>query len=339
MSNNAYAGTHNSFPCSSITMEEQGEWEWVLMPKNTRTTAPLTTTSHPYYPDTQLPFASQGLHSSIPEYTVPPTYLHQTMPDGSSLMGTEPMAWTGLDISLLDGIEPSLTFGLPSCLDAPQTFPEPQSMPSSSPVDFSMDADMDAFLASLDNHPPLDTNMLFSPLTDFGPYTPESSVDLSSALFSSPPSTGSLASPTAPQQQGWPATTTVPPLTPASSSTPATSSSAANTPETPDDTPTLHPCPYQGCSQVFNKRAELKKHERKHRLPFKCAVAGCGKGYIDQRALARHLWAQHPQFASKTETRSERKRCPYPSCDYEGRHDNVARHARKKHPSFSVSGR
>lgn len=58
---------------------------------------------------------------------------------------------------------------------------------------------------------------------------------------------------------------------------------------------------------------------------FHCSV--CDKPHLDNRALSRHLWAQHPDFAARTKTRSERAQCPH--CDYSGRADNLARHMKR----------
>ncbi|KAM7191532.1 hypothetical protein V8F33_008883 [Rhypophila sp. PSN 637] len=58
---------------------------------------------------------------------------------------------------------------------------------------------------------------------------------------------------------------------------------------------------------------------------FACAL--CDKPHIDNRALSRHLWAQHPDYAARTKTKSERARCP--QCDYSGRADNLARHMKR----------
>jgi hypothetical protein len=58
-----------------------------------------------------------------------------------------------------------------------------------------------------------------------------------------------------------------------------------------------------------------------------CPLPACGKGHLDNRALARHLWAKHREYAAQTGARSERVRCTF--CDYEGRQDNVVRHMKR----------
>ncbi|KAK0660463.1 hypothetical protein QBC41DRAFT_236581 [Cercophora samala] len=94
---------------------------------------------------------------------------------------------------------------------------------------------------------------------------------------------------------------------------------------TSPSTSQIHSCSESNCSKTFDKVSDLKRHERKHRQPFRCEL--CGKGHLDKRALGRHLWAKHPEYAQQHNTRSERIRCT--ECDYEGRADNVARHMKR----------
>ncbi|KAK3316872.1 hypothetical protein B0H66DRAFT_306918 [Apodospora peruviana] len=58
---------------------------------------------------------------------------------------------------------------------------------------------------------------------------------------------------------------------------------------------------------------------------FRCPV--CTKPHLDNRALSRHLWAKHPDFACRTNTKSERAQCHL--CEYSGRADNLARHMKR----------
>lgn len=58
---------------------------------------------------------------------------------------------------------------------------------------------------------------------------------------------------------------------------------------------------------------------------FRCAL--CDKPHMDNRALSRHLWAQHPEYAARTKTKSERAQCPH--CEYSGRADNLVRHMKR----------
>ncbi|KAK3987246.1 hypothetical protein QBC44DRAFT_127024 [Cladorrhinum sp. PSN332] len=103
---------------------------------------------------------------------------------------------------------------------------------------------------------------------------------------------------------------------------PSTSSSSSSVPPTPAQS---FACSESLCTKIFDKVADLRRHERKHRQPFRCEI--CDKGHLDKRALGRHLWARHPEHAHKTNTRSERMKCS--QCDYEGRADNVARHMKR----------
>ncbi|KAK4642958.1 hypothetical protein QC761_401960 [Podospora bellae-mahoneyi] len=104
---------------------------------------------------------------------------------------------------------------------------------------------------------------------------------------------------------------------------PATTGASSDIPS--PSTPHIHSCSESNCSKTFDKVSDLKRHERKHRQPFRCEL--CGKGHLDKRALGRHLWAKHPEYAQQHNTRSERIRCT--ECDYEGRADNVARHSKR----------
>lgn len=148
-----------------------------------------------------------------------------------------------------------------------------------------------------------------------------------------------------------PALASLAPLTPASSLTTASTTPESASPTTPAPTQLLS-CSKATCNKAFPNRTDLRygraasynppsplsrqsanmgradrKHERKHRQPFRCPVAQCGKGHLDKRALSRHLWAKHPDVAQQTNARSERVKCP--SCEYEGRQDNVARHMKR----------
>ncbi|KXX80947.1 Zinc finger protein zas1 [Madurella mycetomatis] len=152
------------------------------------------------------------------------------------------------------------------------------------------------------------------PAPNGSPFTPPSTASPGSSVHSSQ---GLVAVGNNPSQY---------PLTPASLS-PA-GSSPASTPSPATMTPTttqLLPCTEPSCPKTFTKRSDLRRHERKHRQPFPCAL--CGKGHLDKRALARHLWAKHAEYAQQHNTRSERVKCKL--CDYEGRQDNVARHMKR----------
>ncbi|KAL2198280.1 hypothetical protein P885DRAFT_68433 [Corynascus similis CBS 632.67] len=99
-------------------------------------------------------------------------------------------------------------------------------------------------------------------------------------------------------------------------------------------------CPELGCDAVFATKADLRKHAtRKHRPPrFHCPFAAsaskgaagrrrCASGFPDSRALHRHLWTHHTEYAQEQDVPSERAQCPL--CSYTGRGDNVARHMKR----------
>ncbi|KAK4186263.1 hypothetical protein QBC35DRAFT_387655, partial [Podospora australis] len=62
---------------------------------------------------------------------------------------------------------------------------------------------------------------------------------------------------------------------------------------------------------------------------YKCSE--CGRLNSGTRALNRHLWAIHPEYAQQAGIPSTVEVCPVPSCGYRGRKDNVVRHQRLKH--------
>ncbi|KAL1841525.1 hypothetical protein VTJ49DRAFT_6954 [Mycothermus thermophilus] len=95
-------------------------------------------------------------------------------------------------------------------------------------------------------------------------------------------------------------------------------------------------CPEPTCHRTFPTRQDLRKHERTHRPSAPCPV--CPKRQLDNRALARHLWAQHPEEAKRLGVPSETARCPWPGCKYEGRRDNVKRHMKRHASSGPCSG-
>ncbi|KAL2115409.1 hypothetical protein VTJ04DRAFT_9664 [Mycothermus thermophilus] len=103
----------------------------------------------------------------------------------------------------------------------------------------------------------------------------------------------------------------------------------------PSSTPVLLPCPEPTCHKTFSNRTELRKHERTHRPAAACPI--CPKRQLDNRALARHMWAQHPDEAKRLGVPSETARCPFPGCRYEGRRDNVKRHMKRHAPSSGAS--
>ncbi|KAK3384137.1 hypothetical protein B0T24DRAFT_73503 [Lasiosphaeria ovina] len=82
-------------------------------------------------------------------------------------------------------------------------------------------------------------------------------------------------------------------------------------------------CSDPSCARKFDKAADLRKHERSHRRPFRCDI--CDKGHLDKRGLARHIWTRHRNVAiERGAGPPEHARCP--ECGKEGRRDNIARH-------------
>lgn len=172
-----------------------------------------------------------------------------------------------------------------------------------------------------------------APFTSLNTASPESS-----AVFSPGFSITSNSPPPCP------ATVTPASASPAGSSPDSTTSSS---PSTNASSAQCLPCAEPSCPRTFTSRSDLRlaapschpsllpseadlpsprrKHERRHRLPFRCDL--CGKGHLEKRGLARHLWARHAEYARQHNTPSERVKCEL--CDYAGRRDNVIRHMKR----------
>ncbi|KAK5662676.1 hypothetical protein OQA88_8592 [Cercophora sp. LCS_1] len=117
---------------------------------------------------------------------------------------------------------------------------------------------------------------------------------------------------------------------PAATTSPTT---ATGTPLSTPPTPNLEFCSAPDCFEVFEKAVDRKKHERKHKQNFCCPL--CNKGHLDKRALDRHLWTRHEEYAIRTGAKSEKTKCRV--CDYSSRADNVRRHERSQHPGLVPS--
>lgn len=79
---------------------------------------------------------------------------------------------------------------------------------------------------------------------------------------------------------------------------------------------------------VLTKFPPFSTHQRKHKQQrFRCDI--CGKPHSDRRALDRHLWSRHKDYAMRTGAKSEAIKCRV--CVYESRADNVRRHEKTKH--------
>ncbi|KAK1753942.1 zinc finger protein zas1 [Echria macrotheca] len=103
----------------------------------------------------------------------------------------------------------------------------------------------------------------------------------------------------------------------------------SSTPNSTPPTPALELffCSEPTCFETFSTTASLKRHERKHRRHFCCPL--CKKSHLDKRALDRHLWSRHEEYAARVGAKSEKTACRV--CGYESRADNVRRHERSRH--------
>jgi hypothetical protein len=303
--------------------EEQGEWVWV--PKNTMPGFPAPTHQSPMY---RSPSGSSHTSGPFIPYTpsVSPTY----SPVGSDF----PSVSDGSPVEpLLEGFDFDMSLYLDNTYlgdvnpSDPWAFPVPDNA-----------ASMDLFPTGLDaGFSGLDFGLGFEGANSFAPVTPLTASPASSLSYSN-----IAAVPLAPLLPSTPTSTTTSPY-------------SATSPATAAPKPGHHlPCPEPTCPKTFPTKSDLRyaphppspnpispqqaqqqqltrpahsRHERKHRAPVCCPLPACGKGHLDNRALARHLWAKHPEYAAQTGARSERVRCTF--CDYEGRQDNVVRHMKR----------
>ena len=72
------------------------------------------------------------------------------------------------------------------------------------------------------------------------------------------------------------------------------------TPITEPQTPLLSgpkslPCPYQGCTKSFNRKARLTEHVRSHtnERPFTCSEKNCDKAFLRDSHLKHHIKSAH----------------------------------------------
>ncbi|KAK0667699.1 hypothetical protein QBC41DRAFT_134431 [Cercophora samala] len=65
---------------------------------------------------------------------------------------------------------------------------------------------------------------------------------------------------------------------------------------------------------------------------FQCIYPGCDLNLRETRALNRHIWSEHREWAQQNNVvRLEEIKCPFPGCTRRGRKDNIMRHFRTKH--------
>ncbi|KAK0701430.1 hypothetical protein B0T21DRAFT_432417 [Apiosordaria backusii] len=300
MSNNAYSSQTHS-PC--LPSDEQGEWVWV--PK---TAMPSPQAGHLDYQHATTPLFTSGFEDS----SASPTTFSANPWDSLMMTGqVDNTLFTSPSSSMINEFGTPFT-GSPADALLEDFFSDGHVGGSDLFSDVSL-PQQDFISTDLLNpyvdgtlFPAIDLTLnidtfvpeVATPFTPFGvALSPASSVHESPAFSYSPPIF--------------------------ESSLPATSSASPDA--LPPSAPQLHSCSESTCSKTFDKMSDLKRHERKHRQPFRCEL--CGKGHLDKRALGRHLWAKHPEYAQQHNTRSERIKCT--ECDYEGRADNVARHMKR----------
>ncbi|KAL2022221.1 hypothetical protein VTK56DRAFT_5831 [Thermocarpiscus australiensis] len=291
MNNTCYSQSHSPF----FPEEEQGEWVWV--PRKLALTVPgypavshqSQCTDHHIYP----PFETGSLGVGVSAMPWDPTRLTSRPPpvenDVPSTMAGSPAE------PPLEGFDIDLALQLYTSLGDPeqQEVSVPQDTVS---MDLFSCMDVDLFSG---------VDLTLTPESVAAYTAPDDTVSPTSTECG----TLSFASDNSPSMG---------PLTPPSS--------AGASPDSTSPAPAkLLPCPDPSCSKIFDKLPSLRKHERKHRQPFRCAL--CGKGHLDNRALARHLWAKHPEYARQSNVRSEKVKCP--RCEYQGRRDNVVRHMKR----------
>ncbi|KAM7215304.1 hypothetical protein V8F06_009355 [Rhypophila decipiens] len=237
---------------------------------------------------------------------------HLTMPDASAMF-LPPTLW-GQDATMMSAVGsfPGITAS-----DATMGWSS-NELPMEGGFDAALELELQAYLAN----PQIDVGEA----TGFMNYSPEPfpGSDGSGALYGTPDFGLGLSAPDAfcPTESAWSAFDTSYP-TSSGSCSPATNMS----PETPLHTqPTL--CPSTKPSRQRQRRVSPtspREGGSSSGNSYCCVL--CNKPHIDNRALSRHLWAQHPDYAARTKTKSERARCPH--CDYSGRADNLARHMKR----------
>ncbi|KAK4171867.1 hypothetical protein QBC36DRAFT_198352 [Triangularia setosa] len=300
MSTNAYSPQAHS-PC--LPSEEQGEWVWV--------------------PKTAMPSPQAG-HLEC-QYATAPLFTPGFEDSSASPTTFSANQWNSL---MMSGQMDNILFTSPSS----STINEFGTSFTGSPADALLeDFVHDGYVGGSTLFPEVALPQQDFISTDLNPYVDSSlfpAVDLNLNLdtlvadVATPFSPFGVAlSPASSVHESSPTFSYSPPIF--DSPFPPTTGASPNV--TSPSTPQILSCSERNCAMTFDKVSGLKRHERKHRQPFRCDL--CGKGHLDKRALGRHLWAKHLEYAQQHNTRSERIKCTY--CDYEGRADNVARHMKR----------
>ncbi|GAP89560.1 putative C2H2 type zinc finger domain-containing protein [Rosellinia necatrix] len=93
------------------------------------------------------------------------------------------------------------------------------------------------------------------------------------------------------------------------------------------------------CHQPVKTKSELKKHDQRHKKPFKCKIEGCPRedGFSTPNDLDRHMRSLHPD----TKTAGHRYRCQIDACKSKEkiwpRADNFKAHLKRVHGREKVS--
>lgn len=107
----------------------------------------------------------------------------------------------------------------------------------------------------------------------------------------------------------------------------------SNPPSTGSDSPNLV-CPT--CRKAVKTQSELKKHDLRHRKPFKCTVQGClrAEGFSTTNDLDRHTRSKHPSTLDES-IPTKRFRCHVQGCKSKDktwpRLDNFRSHLKRVH--------
>ncbi|KAH8130407.1 hypothetical protein LI328DRAFT_162208 [Trichoderma asperelloides] len=97
-------------------------------------------------------------------------------------------------------------------------------------------------------------------------------------------------------------------------------------------------CNREGCNMVFPRPSDLTKHiQQKHDRHIPCKAnqddsIECEKYFGDNKAMERHVWAKHREFAENPANgiRKQEGECPH-CLRIISRRDNLNRHIKEKH--------